>query len=265
MLLRGTLIGMTEIYRMSPPARLLQASLDRRLRRWIPVLAILTGLAGCQSENAGSTPSGMRPSADAAVRSNTVTKAGGSRKSSQASPKLEVISEKLTVAAGTTPISIRVVNASGPNAALGPDGDIYLTRQLLQLTGDDSEVAAVIAHEIAHKLADHAAARSNAGTQAAISSDEIAKLLPDSDRVKALLAERSARVAELSRQQELEADTMAIRLLAKAGYDPSAVARFLKVMQANDEAQTSDRRTYTSFHPAPDMRIERAESLAANF
>lgn len=247
---------------MPSVAWLLQATSSHRARLWIPVLAVLAGLTGCQTENIGSPLSEKQSqSRDETIRSNPAAKPGGALKDAQASGDVDAISEKLTAAAGTAPISIRVVNASTANAALGPDGDIYLTRQLLQLTDDDSEVAAVIAHEIAHKLSGHAAARSNAGTQAAVSSDQIAELLPDSEKVKALLAERRARVAELSRQQELEADAMAIRLLAKAGYDPAAVARFLEIMQANDEA--AGRSGYTNFHPASEIRIARAEELAA--
>jgi len=223
------------------------------------VLLVVSGLFGCQMDTGGKAAS--QEGSALALGSREVKPTGGLYRNSKVSRKLAEISDRLADAAGTMPILIRVVNASDPNAVLAPDGNIYLTRELLLLTEDDSELAAVIAHEMAHKLSGHAAARSRAGTKAGISSADIAALLPDSGKVKALLVEKSERVASLSRQQEFEADAMAIRLLAKAGYDPDAVTRFLKAMQANDEA--TGRPSYTSYHPASDIRIARAERVAA--
>ena len=240
-----------------------QCWVSRRQRGgWPMVVALLvvSGLFGCSASTAGG--SGERGASSMGSRAVKPTRS--LYRNEKVSRKLAAISEKLATASGSTPVTVRVLNGSGANAALGPDGNIYLTRQLLLLTSDDSELAAVIAHEMAHKLSGHAAARENAGMQAAVSSDDIAKLLPDSGSVKTLLAEKSKSVAALSRQQELEADAMAIQFLAKAGYDPAAVGRFLKTMQANDEVRAAGRQTYTSIHPAPDMRIKRAESLAAS-
>ena len=232
---------------------------------WPVMFALLffSGLAGCQSvaaDNSDLGEDGVSPTGIADVEA-----AGGPSENERASQKLNRISNRLAEANGTEPVSVRLLNISVANAALGSDGNIYLTRKLLRLTSDESEIAAVIAHEMAHKLAGHAEARANASTLAAVSSDDIARMLPDSDSVKALLKERGERVAALARQQELEADAMAISMLAKAGYDPTAVARFMKVMQANDDAQPPGRPVYTSYHPASDIRIEKAESLAAGF
>jgi predicted Zn-dependent protease len=259
MILRRIRIGMMKrpVLADQPP----YSASRRRNGGWpaAAVLLIVSGLVGCQAGTGGKTAS--QEGSALALGSRVVKPAGGLYKNPNVSRKLSQISDRLADTAGTPPISIRVVNASAPNAVLAPDGNIYLTRELVLLTGDDSELAAVIAHEMAHKLSGHAAARSGAGTQAGVSSADIADLLPDSGKVKALLAEKSERVAALSRQQELEADAMAIRLLAKAGYDPEAVARFLKAMQGNDKA--AGRNGYTSYHPASDIRIAQAEKLAA--
>ncbi|WP_180898325.1 M48 family metallopeptidase [Martelella soudanensis] len=229
---------------------------------WITILVVLSGLAGCQAGGTGPAPQ-QQSSADA-FRHRLVAESGGLYKNPEVSLELAEIGKRLSAAAGARPVTILVLNSAIPDAYIAPGEYIYLTRALLALTDDDSEIAAVVAHEMAHILSRHAEARSRLGRQAAISSADIAAALPDSDRVRALLAEGSARVAALSRQQELEADAMAILLLAEAGYDPAALVRFLKTMQAT-EAAPGARRSYNSSHPLPSDRIERAEKLAANY
>jgi predicted Zn-dependent protease len=228
----------------------------------IVIMMVLSGLAGCQAVNPGPAP---REQSEAdAFRRRLVQESGGLYSNPEVSRELAEIGKRLSEAAGGRPMTILVLNSPIPDAYIAPGGYIYLTRGLLALTDDESEIAAVVAHEMAHILSGHAEARARLGRQAAISSADIAAALPDSDRVRALLADASAQVADLSRQQELEADAMAIQLLAEAEYDPAALVRFLKTMQAMD-APPGARRSYNTSHPLPSDRIERAEALTASY
>lgn len=227
----------------------------------IIILMVLSGLAGCQADN--TYPAPQEPGSADAFRRRLVAQSGGLYSDPEVSRELAEIGKGLSAVAGGSPMTILVLNSSIADAYIAPGGYIYLTRGLLALTDDDSEIAAVVAHEMAHILSRHAEARARLGRQAAISSAEIAAALPDSDRVRALLAKASAQVSALSRQQELEADAMAIQLLAEAEYDPTALVRFLKTMQVMD-APPGARRSYNTSHPLPSDRIERAEALAAS-
>lgn len=196
----------------------------------------------------------------AAVRRRLVAESGGLYRNDAVSDELDGIGKRLSAAAGAAPVTVLVLNSDTPNAYFLPGGYIFLTRNLLDMTNDQSELAAVIAHEMAHILSDHAGERAELRAQTALSSDEIAAALANSERMQALLMQGKSRVAALSRRQELEADAVAVRLLAQAGYDPSAVGRFLKTMYVS--AQEAGVKGYAASHPLPSVRIEQAERLA---
>ncbi|ABF51965.1 M48 family metallopeptidase [Sphingopyxis alaskensis] len=88
------------------------------------------------------------------------------------------------------------------------DGRLVLVNQgLADFTADDAELAAAIAHELAHNILRHRARLDAAGV----------------DRG---LGKQFGRSARLFRQTEVEADRLSVWLLAGAGYDPGAAARF---------------------------------------
>ena len=63
----------------------------------------------------------------------------------------------------TQPYHVTILNSAVVNAFALPSGDLFVTRGLLALANDSSEVAAVMAHEIAHVTARHASLRARAG------------------------------------------------------------------------------------------------------
>lgn len=88
------------------------------------------------------------------------------------------------------------------------DGRLVLVNQgLADFAADDDELAAAIAHELAHNILRHRARLDAAGV----------------DRG---LGKQFGRSARLFRQTEVEADRLSVWLLAGAGYDPGAAARF---------------------------------------
>src|SRR5690606_37670163 len=124
--------------------------------------------------------------------------------------------------------TLTILNSPAINAFALPGGFIYVTRGLIALANDSSELAAVIAHEMAHVTAAHALARQDRLASVAI-VDRVADVLGDDAAVEAAETARLT-FAQFSQAQELEADAIGIATLAAAGLDPFAAARFLTSM-----------------------------------
>jgi predicted Zn-dependent protease len=95
---------------------------------------------------------------------------------------------------------ITILNAPAINAFALPGGYLYVTRGLLALANDSSEVAAVLAHEMAHVTADHAVARQNKARTAMIVSRVVTDVLNDDDAGRLALASSQRSLASFSRQ-----------------------------------------------------------------
>ena len=130
---------------------------------------------------------------------------------------------------------ITILDSPAVNAFALPSGRLYVTRGLLALANDTSEIAAVLAHEIAHVTLRHANARSELALRSQLVSRVVSDVLNDPAAGASLLDQSRVRIAGFSRAQELEADQVGIRTLAKAGYDPHAASRFLNSLGRNGE------------------------------
>jgi Zn-dependent protease with chaperone function len=137
---------------------------------------------------------------------------------------------------------IRIVNSKDVNSLGFPGGAIYINRGLLEMAANDDEVAAIVAHEVSHVASRHGTAQLSrqllvqaplalaAGLSASqVWRDEIKKL--------GIAAGIDSPFLRYSREQELEAGLLAVRLLADARYDPNA---FRTLLEKVNEAQTSD-------------------------
>ncbi len=116
------------------------------------------------------------------------------------------------------------------NAFSLPGGYVYVYSGLIKRVADDDELAAVIAHEVAHIVARHAVNRAEARLGA-----QLAQLAALATRQGAAaqgvgVALQSARLA-YARQDELEADRLAVRYLKAAGFNPAKILTFLATLQ----------------------------------
>src|SRR5690606_34313417 len=99
----------------------------------------------------------------------------------------------------------------------------------------------------------------------------VAEVLGNDSAVRSELVRGKLRLAQFSRQQELEADAIGIRELANAGFDPSAASRFLKSMAAYSDFRsvgsnnTPSALDFLASHPAAPRRIELAEGHARTY
>lgn len=165
---------------------------------------------------------------------------------------------------------ITILNTPSVNAFALPGGYLYVTRGLLALANDSSEVAAVLAHEMGHVTANHAMQRQNKARAAMIVSRVVTDVLQDGDAGQLALASSQRTLAAFSQQQELEADAIGVRTIGKAGYDPFAAGRFLDLMGRyaayKSAGSVQDKRPdFLASHPATPQRVDFATRAARQF
>jgi len=122
------------------------------------------------------------------------------------------------------------------NAFALPGGYVYVTRGLLALASDEAELAGVLAHEIGHVTARHSAERYGQATAARIAQIGLGILFGGA-AADAVGAAGGIALKSFSREQEHEADLLGIRYLARAGYDPQAMATFLEHLLADSRLE----------------------------
>lgn len=124
---------------------------------------------------------------------------------------------------------VTILNTPVVNAFALPSGQLYASRGLLALANDSSEIAAVMAHEIAHVTARHAAARAEREKQAAVIA-EAANVIQSRQKGEEVEATQKLSFAGFSRQQEIDADRAGVAVIARAGFDPYGASRFLTAL-----------------------------------
>jgi predicted Zn-dependent protease len=180
--------------------------------------------------------------------------------------------ERLVAASERPDLKYRVtiLNSQAVNAFALPSGNIYVTRGLLALANDTSEIASVLSHEMAHVIARHAAIREEQVRQAAIVSSVVSDVLSDPNLGALALAKSKLALASFSRAQEFEADGIGVGIAARAGYDPYGASRFLTAMERNANLKplgASDPRSldFISSHPSTPERVHNAQLNARQF
>jgi predicted Zn-dependent protease len=237
---------------------------------------VLTGLEDVASEPT-LTSSFVRPDdpqEEIGAREHplVVAKYGGEYNDAEAEKMLALIVGRL-ISVSDDPsrvFKVTILNSPKVNAFALPGGYVYVTRGLLALANDSSEIAAVIAHEMAHVSANHAIMRQEKLTGARVGEEVVTEVLGDSVAARVALAANQLQLADFSREQELQADAVGIRMIGKAGFDPYAAARFLHTMEAYQalkagNANPLDDVSFLASHPTTPRRVELAKRHARFF
>src|SRR5512143_4355344 len=192
---------------------------------------------------------------------------GGTYENARLQAMVEKTVDRL-VAASERPdlkYKVTILNSPAINAFALPNGTVYITRGLIALANDKAEFASVLAHEMGHVIARHAAIREEQARQVAIISHVVNDVLSDPQMGALALAKSKLTLASFSRAQEFEADGIGVGISARAGYDPFGASRFLTDMQRNAELKTAaggnaDPRAvdFLSGHPATPERVKNA-------
>jgi predicted Zn-dependent protease len=148
----------------------------------------------------------------------------------------------------------RVVRSPEVNGFALPGGFVYVTRPLLDFCNwDPDEVAFVLAHEMGHVALFHAIDRLMANSMLSTAAGRLTRAGGVFGQHLATLA--SALLHQgYSREQELDADRLGVRLMAHAGFSPGAVVALLERLgELSGERSTVVQ--YFSSHPPPAERI----------
>jgi len=159
------------------------------------------------------------------------------------------------------------------NAAAFLGGNIKINSGLFLYATNESELASVIAHEIAHITQRHLArmleqqSLSNPASLAALAGSVLLSLVSPAAGVAALsttLAITTQSQINYTRAHEYEADRIGIQTLAKAGYSPNGMAAFFSKL-AQKYQYASALPEMLSTHPLTETRLAEARLRASQY
>ena len=148
-----------------------------------------------------------------------------------------------------------LINSKQINAFCMPGGKIAFYSGILDtLKMTDDEVAAVMGHEIAHALREHARARMGKQAATSVGVSIASQVLGLGNLGHAALgASANLLTLKFSRDDETDADLVGLELMARAGYDPRAGVTLWHKMQAASKGAPPQ---WMSTHPSSDSRIK---------
>ena len=162
------------------------------------------------------------------------------------------------------------LNSAVENAFSVPGGYVYVTRQLMTLMGNESQLAFALGHEVGHIAANHAHEREAVEQELArealpyIMMGQMMGGFANQIALRSLL-EAKLESLSFSRDQEYQADTLGLKYMIAAGYDPAGAAQLLSslaretALQARVQGRTNRRiPEWASTHPLSENRMQRA-------
>ncbi|MDO8875175.1 MAG: M48 family metalloprotease [Pseudolabrys sp.] len=254
----------------------------RNGRRGAALAAVLL-LAACTATPANRQVSLPVPDASAADETQPLAQReharilasyGGVYENARLQATIESTVARLVAASERPDLKYRVTMLNSPaiNAFALPNGNLYISRGLVALASDKAELASVLAHEMGHVIARHAAIREEQARQTAIIGTLVNDVLSDPETGALALAKSKLTLASFSRAQEFEADGIGVGISARAGFDSFGASRFLTGMQRNADLKTPgsgapDPRAldFLSSHPATPERVKNALANARQF
>ncbi len=159
---------------------------------------------------------------------------------------------------------VNVIRSDELNAWCMPGGKIAFYSSIIEkLNLSDDEIAAIMGHEIAHALREHARERASEQATTGVLVGVGAAILGVGDTGAQLtqLSYQSVFGLKHSRGHETEADRIGVELAARAGYDPrAAVTLWQKMAKATGGGSGP---AFLSTHPSPESRITDLQKYAA--
>lgn len=164
------------------------------------------------------------------------------------------------------PWTFYVVDSEVINAFALPGGKIFITRGLIAKMDNDAQLAAVLGHEIGHVTAQHAGqqmthqlgvgiAVAGASTAAGVALED--EYLAQAAGVGASMV-GTGLVLQYSRSHEAQADSLGLRYMTRAGYNPIGMVQLLEILKEASNDPTPPEFLLT--HPLPSTRISSVEN-----
>jgi predicted Zn-dependent protease len=152
-----------------------------------------------------------------------------------------------------------LIESDQVNAWCMPGGKVAFYTGILPICQDETGVAVVMGHEVAHAVAKHGAERMSHGMVAQLGGMALNEAIKDKpEQTQALYMSAFAIGAQygamlpFSRQHESEADHMGLIFMAMAGYDPQAAPVFWERMAAAGGGKPPE---WMSTHPSDETRV----------
>lgn len=191
---------------------------------------------------------------------------------------IQALGQRLSLHAheGQLSFTFFAIDAPDLNAFALPGGFVGIHTGLLLATESESELAAVLGHEIAHVSQRHLARSAEAAGQSGLISTAamVAAILVGAatgaggDAISAAVAVAQGSAAQsrinFTRANEYEADRVGIRFLNDAGFDPMAMPSFFETMSRRTAAAGSQVPEYFRTHPVTSNRIAESRDRALN-
>lgn len=170
------------------------------------------------------------------------------------------------------PYEFVVLNNDVPNAWAMPGGKLAINRGLLIYLQDEAQLAAVLGHEIVHAAARHGAQQQTQGTLLGIGTLLTGAVVAQKKPEYGILAVGALGVgsqvwqAKYSRDHETQSDTVGMKYMSKAGYDPQAAVElqeiFLKLSEGKEPGFLEG---LFASHPPSRARIEANRQEATKY
>lgn len=226
-----------------------------------PIFVILAPFLAALLSGCAPTPNDLDRRVGLEARSGFEAHFGGLFHNLDAQDRVQRIGDKLVGSVQGLPRlnwEFRVLNAEQMNSFALPGGLIYITRGLLVHLHDDAEIAAVLAHQIAH-VADRDSIR-NLDQWQNIPGEMEQTAVPRNEQKKLNQSAVAENLPLLSYgdAQEQSANLAALDYLYQAGYPPRALVQMLNKIKSS-----SPPADYLSTHPLPMNEIPALESVIA--
>ena len=164
------------------------------------------------------------------------------------------------------PLTVKIIDAAEINAFALPGGFLYVNTGTITAADNESALAGVMAHEIAHVAARHWASQMTKATLLQYATIPLI-FVPMSYPVyigvsQALNFGVPIAFLKFSRNDEAEADYLGLQYMYKAGYDPNAYAAFFgKVLEEERRQPGSVDKIFADHPPTPERIIQAEEEI----
>jgi predicted Zn-dependent protease len=169
------------------------------------------------------------------------------------------------------PFQFYVVKDNNLNAFAGPGGHIFFYTGLIDMMDDVDELAAVMAHEIAHVSARHLANRieQNKVMQIAVLAGMLAGALMGGKAGGAIatgtMAAGIQKQLSYSRDDERQADNLGFKYMEESRFNPSGMTTVMKKLERSSVGGTDAIPPYLLTHPAGPERVSTSEALMSQY